>query len=45
MAWRSMIENHTSTRFIQDAEVGVECTRIRGWAASQARTAGRECAA
>ena len=35
-----MIENQHSTKFIQDAEVGVKCTRTRGLAASQVRTAG-----
>lgn len=39
MAWRSMIENQTSTRFIHEAWVGVKCTTIRGLAASQARIA------
>src|SRR3954462_10655136 len=29
MAWRSMMENHTSARFIQDARVGVKWTLTR----------------
>ena len=35
MAWRSMMENQTSTRFSQDPEVGVKWTWILGFAASQ----------
>ena len=34
IACRSIIENQTSTRFIQDAWVGVKCTITRGLAAS-----------
>jgi hypothetical protein len=30
MAWRSMMENHTSTRFSQDAEVGVRRSGTSG---------------
>jgi hypothetical protein len=37
MAWRSMIPNQISTRFIHDAEVGVKCTWTRGLAVSQSR--------
>ncbi len=40
MAWRSMIENQTSTRFSQDPEVGVKWTLILGFAASQDLTFG-----
>jgi hypothetical protein len=40
MAWRSMRENQTSTRFIQEAWVGVKCTITRGLAASHWRTLG-----
>jgi hypothetical protein len=35
-----MIEKNTSTRFSQDAEVGVKCSWMRGWLASQAQTVG-----
>ena len=34
MAWRVMIPKKTSTRFIQDPEVGVKCREIRGWRVS-----------
>jgi hypothetical protein len=34
MAWRVMIEKNTSTRFNQDADVGVKCSVIRGCFAS-----------
>lgn len=30
-AWRSMMPNHASTRFIHDADVGVKWTLIRGF--------------
>ena len=40
-----MIPNQTSTRFSQDAEVGVKCTVTRGFAASQSRTSTRLWAA
>jgi hypothetical protein len=39
-AWRVMIEKNASTRFSHEPEVGVTCRVIRGWRASQARTAG-----
>ena len=39
-AWRSMIPNHTSTRFSYDAEVGVKCAWNLGLAASHAFTSG-----
>ena len=35
MAWRSMRQNQTSTRFIHEAWVGVKCTTNRGFSASQ----------
>ena len=35
IAWRSMIPNQTSTRLSHDAEVGVKCTWMRGFSASQ----------
>ena len=31
MAWRSMMENQTSTRFIHDDDVGLKCTLTRGF--------------
>ena len=40
MACRVMIEKKTSTMFSQDPPVGVKCSWIRGWRASQARTLG-----
>src|SRR3954465_8211492 len=40
MAWRVMIPKKISTRFIQDALVGVKCMVIRGYLASQACAAG-----
>jgi len=40
MAWRVMIPKKISTRFIQDALVGVKCIVILGCLASQAFTAG-----
>jgi hypothetical protein len=39
-AWRSTMEKNTSTRFSQDAEVGVKCSWIRRCLASQPRTTG-----
>ena len=39
-AWRVMIEKNASTRFSHDPEVGVKCSRTRGWRSSQARTTG-----
>ena len=44
-AWRSMIPNQTSTRFSQEAEVGVKCTWNRGFSASHAFTSGVLCTA
>lgn len=38
-----MIPNHTSTRIIHDADVGVKWTWIRGFAASHARAATFLC--
>jgi hypothetical protein len=38
MAWRSMMPNQTSPRFLHDADVGVKCTLMRGFSASQSRT-------
>ena len=40
MAWRSMMENQTSTRFHHDPEVGVKWRWILGLAASNAFTLG-----
>jgi hypothetical protein len=37
-AWRWMIAKNTSTRFSQEACVGVKCSQIRGCLASQAWT-------
>lgn len=45
MAWRSMMPNHASTRFIHDAKVGVKCGLILGFSASQSRTSCFSCAA
>src|SRR4051794_7833827 len=38
-AWRVMIEKNASIRFSHDPDVGVKCSRTRGWRSSQARTA------
>jgi hypothetical protein len=43
--WRSTMPNQTSTRFIQEAWVGVKWTVNLGWSASQVFTAGCLCAA
>ena len=40
MAWRVMMPKKISTMFIHDPEVGVKCSVIRGFLASQAATAG-----
>jgi hypothetical protein len=40
MAWRSMMLNQTSTRFIQDAEVGVKWILIRSEALNRLLTCG-----
>jgi hypothetical protein len=40
MAWRSMMPNQSSTRFIHDADVGVKCTCTRGFASSQVQNLG-----
>ena len=40
MAWRVMMPKKISTMFSQDPEVGVKCSVIRGFLASQARTSG-----
>jgi hypothetical protein len=35
MAWRSMLPNQTSTRFCQEAWVGVKCTTNRRFASNR----------
>jgi hypothetical protein len=43
MACRVMIEKKTSAMFSHDPDVGVKCSVIRGFLASQARTSGWLC--
>ena len=40
MAWRVMMPKKISTMFSQDPDVGVKCSVIRGFLASQAWTSG-----
>lgn len=42
-AWRSMIPNHTYTRFSQETEVGMKWSWKRRFSASQAFTSGVLC--
>jgi hypothetical protein len=44
-AWRVRIEKNASTRFSHEPKFGLKCRVIRGWRASQARTAGCLCVA
>jgi hypothetical protein len=45
MAWRSIIENRTATRFSHDAWVEVKCTWMREFSVSQSVTLESLCAA